>query len=92
MTSQLLYEIGAPAYLGPDVTSRFDTIELSQEGPDRVLVSNVKGEKPPETLKVSMNSWGGFRSDLNLALTGLDIEGERRASGSGLLEGGSLQS
>ena len=74
VTSQLLYEIGAPAYLGPDVTSRFDTIELSQQGPDRVLVSNVKGEKPPKTLKVSMNSWGGFRSDLNLALTGLDVE------------------
>ncbi len=74
VTSQLLYEIGPPGYLGPDVTSRFDTVELSQQGPDRVLVSNVKGEKPPETLKVSMNSWGGFRSDLNIALTGLDVE------------------
>jgi len=74
VTSQLLYEIGPPGYLGPDVTSRFDTVELTQEGPDRVLVSNVKGEKPPETLKVSMNSWGGFRSDLNIALTGLDVE------------------
>lgn len=74
ITSQLLYEIGAPGYLGPDVTSRFDTIELAQQAPDRVCVSNVKGEKPPETLKVSMNSWGGFRSDLNLAITGLDVE------------------
>lgn len=74
VTSQLLYEIGPPGYLGPDVTSRFDTIGLTQEGPDRVLVSNVKGEQPPDTLKVSMNSWGGFRSDVNLALTGLDIE------------------
>ncbi len=74
VTSQLLYEIGPPGYLGPDVTSRFDTVELTQEGPDRVLVSGVKGEKPPETLKVSMNSWGGFRSDINLALTGLDVE------------------
>ena len=25
VTSQLLYEIGPPAYLGPDVTARFDT-------------------------------------------------------------------
>ena len=74
VTSQLLYEIGPPGYLGPDVTSRFDTVELTQEGPDRVLVSNVKGEKPPQTLKVSMTSWGGFRSDVNLALTGLDVE------------------
>jgi hypothetical protein len=74
VTSQLLYEIGAPGYLGPDVTSRFDTIELAQRGPDRVLMSGIRGEKPPETLKVSMNRWGGFRSDINLALTGLDIE------------------
>jgi hypothetical protein len=74
VTSQLLYEIGAPAYLGPDVTARFDTIQLDQEGPDRVRVSGAKGEPPPSTLKVSMNSWGGYRTDINLALTGIDIE------------------
>ena len=30
VTSQLLYEIGGPEYLGPDVTARFETIELEQ--------------------------------------------------------------
>ena len=74
VTSQLLYEIGPPGYLGPDVTARFDTMQLSQEGPDRVRVSGTKGERPPEHLKVSMNTWGGYRSDIVLALTGLDIE------------------
>ena len=74
ITSQLLYEIGDPGYLGPDVTSRFDTIELDTVGRDRVRISGVRGEKPPETLKVSMNSWGGFRSDLAIALTGVDID------------------
>ncbi len=74
VTSQLLYEIGSPAYLGPDVTARFDTIKLEEVGRDRVLVSNTKGEAPPSTLKVSMNHWGGFRSDISVALTGLDIE------------------
>ena len=74
VTSQLLYEIGPPAYLGPDVTSRFDTITLTQQGEDRVRIAGTKGERPPDTLKVSMNSWGGFRSDIVLALTGLDIE------------------
>lgn len=74
VTSQLLYEIGPPGYLGPDVTARFDTMQLSQEGPDRVRVSGTKGERPPEQLKVSMNTWGGYRSDIVLALTGLDIE------------------
>ncbi len=74
VTSQLLYEIGPPAYLGPDVTSRFDTMSLTQAGPDRVRISGTLGQPPPTTLKVSMNSWGGFRSDVNVALTGLDIE------------------
>ncbi|MDP7383140.1 MAG: DUF1446 domain-containing protein, partial [Acidimicrobiales bacterium] len=53
VTSQLLYEIGPPGYLGPDVTARFDTMQLSQEGPDRVRMSGTKGERPPEHLKVS---------------------------------------
>jgi hypothetical protein len=74
VTSQLLYEIGSPAYLGPDVTARFDTVSLEQVDVDRVRVSGVQGEPPPATLKVAMNELGGFRTDLNVALTGLDIE------------------
>ncbi len=74
ITSQLLYEIDGPSYLGPDVTSRFDTIQLTEVGRDRVRISGVRGESPPETLKVSMNSWGGFRSDMAVALTGIDID------------------
>ncbi|MCH7788438.1 MAG: DUF1446 domain-containing protein [Acidobacteria bacterium] len=74
VTSQLLYEIDSPAYLGPDVTSRFDTIELEQTAPDRVTIRGAQGEPPPTTLKVSMNELGGFRTDIHIALTGLDIE------------------
>ncbi len=74
VTAQLLYEIGGPSYLGPDVSARFDTISLTEEAPDRVAITGVKGEPPPSTLKVSMNSWGGYRSDLRVALVGLDIE------------------
>jgi hypothetical protein len=74
VTSQLLYEIGGPAYLGPDVSARFDTIELEQVAPDRVRISGTRGEPPPATLKVAMNELGGFRADLGVALTGLDIE------------------
>jgi hypothetical protein len=74
VTSQLLYEIGGPAYLGPDVTARFDTIELDQVGPDRVRIRGARGEPPPPTLKVAMNELGGYRNDLGVALTGLDIE------------------
>ncbi|NDI01946.1 MAG: DUF1446 domain-containing protein [Actinobacteria bacterium] len=74
VTSQLLYEIGGAQYLGPDVTSRFDTISLQQVQPDRVRISGVKGEPPTGSLKVAMNELGGYRNDMVLALTGLDVE------------------
>ncbi|MER5457856.1 acyclic terpene utilization AtuA family protein [Micromonospora sp. NPDC002389] len=74
VTAQLLYEVGAPAYLGPDVVTRLDTVELSQDGPDRVRVSGVRGTPPPETLKVGVNNLGGFRNSMTFVLCGLDIE------------------
>ncbi|MYA84609.1 MAG: DUF1446 domain-containing protein [Acidimicrobiaceae bacterium] len=74
VTAQLLYEIDAPGYLGPDVTTRFDTIRLTQAGSDRVRIDSVRGEPPPPTLKVATNELGGYRSEINVALTGLDID------------------
>jgi hypothetical protein len=74
VTAQLLYEISGARYANPDVTLRVDTIELSDDGPDRVRISGVRGEPPPPTLKVSLNSIGGFRNEMTLMLTGLDIE------------------
>ena len=74
VTAQLLYEIGGPRYAGPDATTRFDTIELTQEGADRVRVSGVRGEPPAPTLKVCLNHLGGFRNAMTFVLTGLDIE------------------
>ena len=74
VTSQLLYEIAGPEYLGPDVTTRFDTILLEQQGADRVRIHGTKGEPPPTTLKVCINRAGGFRNEVSVSLTGLDIE------------------
>ncbi len=79
VTSQLLYEIGGPRYLGPDVTARFDTIGLEQVGTDRVRISGTVGEPPPPTLKVAMNELGGYRNTVAVALTGLDIEAKAEA-------------
>ena len=39
VTAQLLYEITGARYANPDVTLRVDTIELSDDGPDRVRIS-----------------------------------------------------
>ena len=74
VTAQLLYEISGARYANPDATARFDTVTLSDDGPDRVRISGVRGEPPPPTLKVSLNSIGGFRNSATFVLTGLDIE------------------
>ena len=74
VTAQLVYEIGGARYAGPDVTTRLDTLELAQDGADRVRITGVTGEPPPPTLKVSLNAIGGFRNEMAFILTGLDIE------------------
>ena len=74
VTAQLLYETSGARYAGPDVTARLDTVALSQEGPDRVRVSGVRGEAPPPELKVGLNRLGGFRNEVVFVLTGLDVE------------------
>lgn len=74
VTAQLLYEITGARYANPDVTARFDTITLTDDGPDRVMISGVRGEPPPPTLKVSLNSIGGYRNAATFVLTGLDID------------------
>src|SRR5271170_6803780 len=61
VTAQLLYEVTGARYANPDVTARMDT-------------SGLSGEPPPPTLKVSLNSIGGFRNAMTFVLTGLDIE------------------
>jgi hypothetical protein len=74
VTSQLLYEIGGPRYLNPDVVARFDTVRVTQEAPDRVRIDGVRGEPAPPTSKVCINFVGGYRSSMTFLLTGLDIE------------------
>ncbi|WP_328901552.1 DUF1446 domain-containing protein [Streptomyces sp. NBC_00441] len=78
VTAQLLYETGGARYAGPDVTARLDTVRLTQEGPDRVAVSGVRGEAPPPTLKAGLTRLGGWRNEVVFVLTGLDIEAKAR--------------
>jgi len=74
VTAQLLYEIRGPRYYSPDVVARFDTVKVTQEGPDRVRVSGTKGEPPTDTSKVCLNIMNGHRNNMTVLLPGLDIE------------------
>ncbi|MFB7175442.1 acyclic terpene utilization AtuA family protein, partial [Streptomyces sp. NPDC056254] len=74
VTAQLLYETQGVRYPGPDVTARLDTVRLTDDGPDRVRISGVRGEQPPSTLKVGVTRIGGWRNEVVFVLTGLDVE------------------
>jgi hypothetical protein len=74
VTAQLVYEIQDERYYNPDVTVHFDSIELNQQGTDRVSITNVHGGPPPSRVKVGINRLGGFRNVVEFVLTGLDIE------------------
>ena len=58
---QLLYEIGDPRqYITPDCVADFTSIQLAQEGPDRVKVTGVQGKPATEFFKVSMSYLDGY--------------------------------
>ena len=80
VTAQLLYEIGPKAYPTPDVVARFDTIQLTQQGLDRVTVRGVRGEPAPDELKVAINYRGGYRNEMTMVLTGLDLDEKARVA------------
>lgn len=63
VTEQLLYEMGDPRqYITPDGITDFTTIQLSQQGKDRVLVSGVSGRPATDSLKVSISYLYGYRA------------------------------
>jgi hypothetical protein len=72
VSEQLVYEMGAPAYISPDAVARFDSITLTQIGPDRVRVTGARGAPAPEKLKVSISFEDGFRAFGRLMVAGPD--------------------
>ncbi|HEY8174975.1 MAG TPA: acyclic terpene utilization AtuA family protein [Gemmatimonadaceae bacterium] len=63
VTEQLVYEMGDPhSYITPDVIADFTTIQLAQDGPDRVRVFGIKGRPPTDKLKVSVAYRSGFKA------------------------------
>ena len=63
ITEQLLYEMGDPrSYITPDVIADFTTIQLADDGPDRVRVHGIKGRPATDKLKVSVAYRSGFKA------------------------------
>ncbi len=60
---QLLYEMGDPhAYITPDVVADFTTIQLADDGENRVRVYGIKGKPKTEFYKVSIAYSAGWKA------------------------------
>jgi hypothetical protein len=76
---QLVYEMGDPArYVGPDVIADFDSVELAQDGPDRVRVTGARGAPPTPTYKVSLSYQDGWKALGELTISGPDALAKAR--------------
>ncbi len=79
VTEQLLYEIGDPrAYLTPDVAVDFTSVELSDDGADRVRVRCCRGRRAPEALKASIVYSDGFKAVGTALLSGPNVLAKAR--------------
>jgi hypothetical protein len=68
---QLVYEMGDPTnYISPDGVARFDTIQLKDEGNNRVRVFGIKGAPEPDFLKVSMAYEDGWKASGEVLVSG----------------------
>ncbi|MFI5256445.1 MAG: acyclic terpene utilization AtuA family protein [Gemmatimonadales bacterium] len=63
ITEQLVYEMGDPrSYITPDVVADFTSIQLADDGPDRVRVFGIRGREATDKLKVSIAYRAGFKA------------------------------
>ncbi|HEY4305616.1 MAG TPA: acyclic terpene utilization AtuA family protein [Gemmatimonadaceae bacterium] len=63
VTEQCVYEMGDPnSYITPDVVADFTTIQLEQDGGDRVKVFGIRGRPATDKLKVSIAYRSGFKA------------------------------
>lgn len=68
---QLLYEVHDPAnYITPDVVLDITDVELTQIGPDRVLVQGARGRSRPDQLKVTAGFAGDWLGEAEISYAG----------------------
>jgi hypothetical protein len=63
VAEQILYEMGDPrTYITPDVVADFTTIQLREEGRNRVRVHGITGRPNTDMLKVSISYSAGYKA------------------------------
>lgn len=73
VSHQLVYEMGDPRnYVTPDGIADFTSIQLRQDGKDRVFCSGAKGKPATPTYKVSLSYEDGFKALGQLTISGPD--------------------
>ncbi len=73
VTSQLVYEMGDPSrYITPDCIADFTSIQLAEDGENRVRVSGVRGAVATDTYKVSISFQDGYKIVGQLTVAGPD--------------------
>lgn len=59
---QLLYEIGNPSeYITPDCIADFTTVQVKQDGKNRVKIWGIKGKPATDTYKISASYVDGYK-------------------------------
>ncbi|MBT9455522.1 MAG: DUF1446 domain-containing protein [Burkholderiaceae bacterium] len=84
---QLLYEVHDPAaYLTPDVVADISAATVTELGPDRVLLSGVRGHARPAELKVNVCHENGWLAEAEISYAGARAEARARLAAEVLRE------
>ncbi len=76
---QLLYEMSDPEeYLSPDVIADFTSINLEDEGNDRVRIWGIKGEPSTRFLKVSASYMEGYKASGSILVGGFHVKSKSK--------------
>ena len=79
VSEQLVYEMGDPShYITPDCQVDFTSIQLAQEGENRVRVSGVRGSEATPFYKVSISYLEGYKAIGTLTIAGPDALAKAR--------------
>jgi hypothetical protein len=78
---QLLYELGDPRnYITPDCVADFTTVQLKDDGSDRVRITGIRGSSRPAQLKVSISYGWGWKAIGTMVYTWPDAAGKALAA------------